>query len=99
MLVSQTKEARRYFVSGIVQGVGFRFFVRHIAAELELTGFTRNLRDGRVEVYVIGLPAELSRLQSMLERGSRLSTVTGVQMEEASLDSRYENSFEIEEDD
>ncbi len=96
--MSQTKEARRYFVSGIVQGVGFRFFVRHVASELEISGFTRNLRDGRVEVYAIGSAETLARLRTQLERGPRLSSVTNVRVEDAPLDRRYEDGFAIEED-
>ena len=42
------------FYSGIVQGVGFRFFVHHTAAALGLSGWVRNLRDGRVEILVEG---------------------------------------------
>lgn len=98
MTVSQTKEARRYFVSGIVQGVGFRFFVRHIAADLEISGFTRNLRDGRVEVYAVGSAEKLARLRAELERGPRLSSVTHLQVQDAPLDRRYEDGFAIEED-
>ncbi|PWT88799.1 MAG: hypothetical protein C5B56_08155 [Proteobacteria bacterium] len=98
-LVDVTKQARRFFVSGIVQGVGFRFFVRHIAEELELAGFTRNLRDGRVEVYAIGSAEQLRQLQAMLERGSRFSSVSHVHREDAPIDRSYEGAFLIEEDD
>jgi len=45
------KQARRYFVSGLVQGVGYRYFTQDAADRLRLTGYVRNLRDGRVEVY------------------------------------------------
>ena len=55
----QTVIARRYFVRGHVQGVGFRYFVERIAADLKLAGYTRNLDDGRVEVYAVGSPAKL----------------------------------------
>ena len=48
--------ARRYFISGIVQGVGFRYFAQDEAERLHLSGYVRNLRDGRVEVYAIGSP-------------------------------------------
>ena len=42
--------ARQIFYSGRVQGVGFRATVRHIAAGFEVTGWVRNLDDGRVEM-------------------------------------------------
>jgi len=46
--------ARRYLVSGEVQGVGFRFFAQRIAARHQVTGYVRNLEDGRVEVLAEG---------------------------------------------
>ena len=52
-------QARRFIVRGRVQGVGFRFTVRHIAKGFDLTGWVRNLRDGRVELQVTGDEAEV----------------------------------------
>ena len=46
--------ARRYFISGLVQGVGYRFFTQRAAAEHQVLGMVRNLADGRVEVYCEG---------------------------------------------
>jgi len=40
----------------MVQGVGFRFFTQAAAEELCISGFVRNLRDGRVEVFAMGTP-------------------------------------------
>jgi hypothetical protein len=47
-------QAKRFFVSGMVQGVGFRFFAERTAASLGVGGYVKNLFDGRVEVYAIG---------------------------------------------
>ena len=93
--VSDTAQAKRYFVSGMVQGVGYRFFAQHAAEKLHLCGFVRNLRDGRVEVYAIGSPENLAELRSALERGPRFSSVTQVREESAQLDSRYARDFSI----
>src|SRR5437899_6172882 len=65
--VSEHKQARRYFVSGIVQGVGFRYFTQRSAQRLQLNGYTRNLPDGRVEAYAIGTPDQLAKLRTELE--------------------------------
>ena len=93
--VSDAQQARRYFVSGIVQGVGFRFFAQRIADRLQLAGYTRNLRDGRVEVYAIGLANELDKLRSALERGPSGASVSDVAEEPAALDPRYTKGLVI----
>ncbi|MEN9285914.1 MAG: hypothetical protein RLZZ179_3407 [Verrucomicrobiota bacterium] len=50
--------ARQIFYSGRVQGVGFRYATRRIAAGYEVTGWVRNLTDGRVELQVMSHDAE-----------------------------------------
>ena len=47
------------FFEGHVQGVGFRYTVRHIAKGFDVTGWVRNLRDGRVEMQVDGSDDEV----------------------------------------
>jgi acylphosphatase len=70
--------AKRWFVSGIVQGVGFRFFVQQKATMLGVSGWARNLDDGRVEVYATGTKEQLSDLAAALHVGPQLSQVRGV---------------------
>lgn len=55
------------FVHGHVQGVGFRWWVRSQALELELAGHAVNLRDGRVEVVAEGPETQVRRLLALLE--------------------------------
>ena len=86
------RNARRYYVSGMVQGVGYRYFVERVALRLTLKGYVRNLRDGRVEVYAVG-PVQLL---AELTRGPAGASVTGVAAEEAPVDSRFEDDFSIE---
>jgi acylphosphatase len=93
--VSDAKQAKRYFVSGLVQGVGFRFFTQDAAEKLQVSGYVRNLRDGRVEVFAIGTPKQHEELRSALERGPRLSSVAEVLEEAAAPDPRFENGFVI----
>jgi acylphosphatase len=45
------KVARRYIISGAVQGVGYRFFTQRAAARHQVLGYVRNLKDGRVEDF------------------------------------------------
>ena len=77
--------AKRYFVRGRVQGVGFRYFVERVASELKVTGYTRNLDDGRVEVYAVGLPANLAELSQRLWKGPRFAEVRGVEEQDAAV--------------
>jgi acylphosphatase len=87
-------EARRWFVRGRVQGVGYRYFAQKSALALGLRGYTRNLDDGRVEVYAVGSPEKLDDLAGMLHKGPRWAEVYGVAQEEAAVQ-KY-GSFEIE---
>ena len=96
--VLETTSARRYFVSGIVQGVGYRYFVERVAKYLKLAGYVRNLRDGRVEAYAIGPSASLTSLRSSLERGPNGSSVSGVTEEPAEIEQRFAGDFSIEYD-
>lgn len=48
------KIARKFVISGIVQGVGFRFFAQRSAARHQVWGYVRNLKDGRVEAHAEG---------------------------------------------
>ncbi|HKS79942.1 MAG TPA: acylphosphatase [Candidatus Acidoferrales bacterium] len=96
--MTQNLRARRYFISGVVQGVGFRFFVDGVARRLGVCGFVRNRRDERVEVYAIGSAENLSLLRLELERGPRAAEVDGVTEEAAPLELQYANGFLIEDD-
>ncbi len=87
--------ARRFFVSGIVQGVGFRYFTQDEAERLQINGFVRNLRDGRVEIYAIGSADILAKLRTLLERGPRGAMVQHVAEESAELDPRFAKEFSI----
>lgn len=93
--MSAAKIARRYFVSGIVQGVGFRYFTQDEAERLHLSGYARNLRDGRVEVYAIGSQENLARLRTMLERGPRGAMVQHVDEESADINPKFAQDFSI----
>lgn len=74
--------ARRWRINGTVQGVGFRFFVQHKATALGLSGWAKNLEDGRVEVYATGSPEKLDDLGAALYVGPRLSEVRSVECDE-----------------
>lgn len=69
------------FISGAVQGVGYRQYVKSQAKKLLLTGWVRNLLDGRVEAIVLGDKAKIEILLSHLQKGPFLAEVKDVQVE------------------
>jgi acylphosphatase len=79
----------------MVQGVGFRFYAQRTAEKLRLSGYVRNLRDGRVEVYALGTAEQLASMRAALERGPRFSSVAEVREEPAQADPDYKNDFVI----
>ena len=96
--VTEQKQARRFYVSGRVQGVGYRFFACRVAEEQRVTGYVRNLRDGRVEVYAIGTEAQLRALLAELRRGPRHASVEEVGEVKAELLPRFASHFSIDQD-
>ena len=73
------KVARRFFVSGEVQGVGFRFFAQRAAARHQVVGYVRNLDDGRVEALAEGPTASVEAFKNELATGPRYSFVAHVE--------------------
>lgn len=69
----------RYLISGLVQGVGFRWFVARHARSLGLAGYARNLPDGRVEVVVSGPEEALPGLERLLHSGPASAQVQEVE--------------------
>ena len=86
--------ARLYRVHGRVQGVGYRDYTQRVASTLGLTGYVRNLDDGRVEVYAAGPADKLSDLAAALRKGPRLADVRGLEEQEAGL--KQYSYFQIE---
>jgi len=74
--------ARRFLVSGRVQGVGFRYFAYDLARQEGLTGFVRNLADGRVEAEAEGDRDALGRFEAGLRTGPRGARVEQVEVTE-----------------
>jgi acylphosphatase len=71
--------ARRCHVSGRVQGVYFRASTRERARELGVTGYAKNLADGRVEVVACGEPRAVGQLCEWLWIGPPGANVTAVE--------------------
>ena len=69
-----------YFISGMVQGVSFRYFVTKIAEDLDLTGWVRNLPDERVESVAEGQKNNVEKFLNLLNKGPVLSRVDKVKV-------------------
>ena len=68
------------FISGFVQGVGFRQFVKNNADERNLTGWVRNLPDGRVEAVLQGRKKDIESVILLCKKGPFLSEVENVEL-------------------
>ena len=90
------RHAKRFFVSGRVQGVGYRYFALDKAEQIGVAGYAKNLADGRVEVYAIGTSAQLRDLARELQRGPRLAAVDGVDEVDAELLLAFSSGFSVE---
>jgi acylphosphatase len=90
--------ARKFWISGQVQGVGYRYFAVRAARELGLKGWVRNLSDGRVEAYAAGPAHLLEDFEARLRKGPMSGEVRGVQVEDvtdgAGVDARI-GGFDI----
>ncbi|WP_422909698.1 acylphosphatase [Pseudomonas sp. MAC6] len=73
------------YVSGRVQGVRFRQTTAEQAERLELSGWVRNLADGRVEVLFEGDEAAVSELASWLQAGPQAAQVTALELQEQAV--------------
>jgi len=77
------------FVSGFVQGVGYRRFIRYHAKKLGVTGFIRNLPDDRVEAVLQSEEEALKKLMHICNRGPFLSEVKNVAVEWEIVEEKY----------
>lgn len=87
---------RGFLVRGLVQGVGFRWFVRREARTRGLTGWVRNLPDGSVEVLARGPEASMASLEAALARGPAGARVDQVEMRPAPDLADLPDPFQIE---
>ena len=89
------KVGAHIIVKGVVQGVGFRWFVEREANKLGLLGTVRNLFNGDVEVNVEGERGLIEEFISALKVGNRFSSVSGLQIDWLDFKNKYKN-FQIQ---
>lgn len=77
-MIDPDADARRYRIRGRVQGVGFRWWCKRTADELDVAGSVRNLPDGDVEVIAVADRESLARFESRLRAGPSSARVDDV---------------------
>lgn len=82
--------ARRFVISGRVQGVGFRHFTVKAARGLGVAGWVRNLPDGRVEAVAEGDPGALASFRGMIAQGPPGAVVSGLETAEIEPNGAFE---------
>ena len=92
---TMTKVARKFLISGDVQGVGYRFFAQRAAARHQIVGYVKNMPDGTVEALAEGPANSVEAFRHDLVTGPRFSMVA--QVEEINLEPTGQySSFRIE---
>ena len=73
------KKSVRLYVTGIVQGIFFRSFIKENAEKLNVKGFVRNLEDGRIEVFIEGEGDNVREMVKICKKGPKHSEIKNVE--------------------
>jgi acylphosphatase len=76
------KKSLRIYLSGIVQGVFFRSFVKENAERYNVKGFIRNLEDGRVEIFIEGDNDNVNKMLEVIKLGPKNSKIEKIEVKE-----------------
>ncbi len=76
------KKAIRIYITGTVQGVFFRNFIKQNAERLNVKGFVRNLEDGRVEVFIEGEAEKVRQMIELCKKGPRHAKIRKIDIKE-----------------
>lgn len=79
------KKALRLYISGTVQGIFFRRFIKDNADKNNVFGFVRNLEDGRIEVFLEGEKENVDNMAAICKRGPAHSNLRKVEEKEEKL--------------
>lgn len=86
--------ATQITITGLVQGVSFRYYAKKTALSLGLTGFAKNLEDDSVEIIVQGSKDNINKLINWCKKGPEQAKVENVEIKEINLTEKF-NLFEI----
>lgn len=76
------KKSVRLYITGIVQGVFFRMFVKENAERYNVKGFVRNLDDGRIEVFLEGDTNNVDKMVELCKKGPKHSQIKNVEIKD-----------------
>jgi acylphosphatase len=76
------KKSVRVYITGTVQGIFFRMFVKQNAEKLDLKGFVRNLEDGRVEIFLEGDSKNVIKMIELCKKGPKHSQIRNIEIKE-----------------
>ena len=74
------KKSVRLYISGLVQGMFFREFVKENAERYNVKGFVRNLEDSRVEVFLEGDADSVEKMIEICKKGPKHAQIKNVQI-------------------
>ena len=76
------KKSVRLYITGTVQGVFYRGFIKESAEKLNVRGFVRNLEDGRVEVFLEGDADDVNKMIEICKTGPKHSQIRNVEVKD-----------------
>jgi acylphosphatase len=79
------KKSVRLYITGTVQNVFFRQFVKENAEKYNIKGFVRNLEDGRIEVFLEGDIPDVDKMVELCHTGPKYSQIKNVEVKEEKL--------------
>ena len=82
------------YFSGIVQGVGMRYFIQKIALSCQLTGYVKNLPDGRVEALLEGEESKVQQAITRMRNGPRAAAIKDITVKPLK-DAQHSNDFSV----
>ena len=88
-------EVRKHvYLSGRVQGVGFRAFTMRTAQQLNVNGWVKNLSDGRVEAILTGSEEKVDKMLEQVKQGPSFAKVDDIEIREEDYQGQYDK-FEV----
>ena len=89
----EEKERVHLFISGKVQGVFFRLNTKKKAKELGISGWVKNLSDGRVEILVEGVKEKIEELIKWAQKGPLFAKVDGLEIERQDFEGEFNSEL------